>query len=239
LEDNSEEEKKKNSPQGGPHSFKPFSQAILPEFEMEETQDESLDELPQIDDDFEEENSSPYITQPQTTSEKIEPPKKSHTPFQYGKPQEERRRVFKVPLYAKVVFIVLILTAAGYYFYTIPDRKYHEGMNLFEEKEFKKAVLILEQSASMDFLKAQEALGQIYYHGEGAAKDQARALHWFSQAAAQGSLMAQIALGNMYYLGEGVKKDPALSRMWLEQAASQGSAEAARKIQSWYGRKKR
>src|SRR4051812_21737533 len=63
-------------------------------------------------------------------------------------------------------------------------------------------------------------------HGQGAAKDEKEAAHWYEKASQQGDAAAQYSLGWMYEAGRGVSKDEAAASEWYRQAAEQGLAEA-------------
>ncbi len=65
----------------------------------------------------------------------------------------------------------------------------------------------------------QNALGDLYYYGDGIPQDFGQAFHWFSLAAEQDYDDAQHNLGEMYFNGESVPKDYVQSYMWLTLAA--------------------
>jgi TPR repeat protein/serine/threonine protein kinase len=73
---------------------------------------------------------------------------------------------------------------------------------------------------------AQSALGIMYLHGDGTAKDYVQALHWLNAAAARNNADAQANLGFMYATGEGVTQDYALAAKWFVSAANHDHPEA-------------
>lgn len=74
--------------------------------------------------------------------------------------------------------------------------------------------------------RSQLGLARMYYNGDGAAKDDAKAAEWYRKAAEQGNAFAQYKLGEMYDKGEGVAKDAAKAKEWWQKAADQGNDAA-------------
>ena len=66
-------------------------------------------------------------------------------------------------------------------------------------------------ATAQDFL----SYGIGYANGQGAAKDDYKAVKWFRLAAEQGNALGQAYLGMMYANGRGVQQDYVLSYMWL------------------------
>ncbi len=56
-------------------------------------------------------------------------------------------------------------------------------------------------------VKAQYDLGNMYYLGMGAPRDDAQAMRWWRKAAGQGHASAQFALTFMYVISRGVPQD--------------------------------
>lgn len=77
------------------------------------------------------------------------------------------------------------------------------------------------QMARADVLEPcdQNNLGDLYYYGDGVARDHGEALNWFRRAADQGYADAQHNLGQMYFNGEGVERDYVEAYAWLTLAA--------------------
>jgi TPR repeat protein len=61
--------------------------------------------------------------------------------------------------------------------------------------------------------------GRMYRHGNGVARDSARAFGLIAQAAQGGDAAAMFTLSNMLEAGEGTPRDRAAARRWLEAAA--------------------
>ncbi len=69
---------------------------------------------------------------------------------------------------------------------------------------------------------AENALGLRYFSGEGVARDEKQAAHWFLQAAEHGSLSAQSTLGSMYWAGRGVPYNVNQAYFWTVLARAGG-----------------
>ena len=66
----------------------------------------------------------------------------------------------------------------------------------------------------------QFALGYLFEHGRGVARDDRAASNWYRVAAEQGNLAAQNNLGLMYERGRGVPRDYVMAYLWYARAAS-------------------
>jgi len=76
----------------------------------------------------------------------------------------------------------------------------------------------LERESAEGTVEAMFQLGLMYYSGDGAAKDLARAKEWFEKAAAEGNTKAMRGLAGMYTAGDGVEKDSVKAKEWLKKA---------------------
>ena len=107
---------------------------------------------------------------------------------------------------------------------------YDQANALLDAKRTGRGMKKLEQSASMGFVHAQRALGQIYYHGKHRNRAEPYyegALFWFEQAAELGDSFAQFCLGLMYHLGNvAVERDIEKAKQWYGLAALQGNVDA-------------
>jgi hypothetical protein len=74
---------------------------------------------------------------------------------------------------------------------------------------------------------AQTNLGLQYYHGQGVAKDYAKAMNLIQAAAKTGFPPAQFVLGSMYDNGKAVPRNEEEALKWYERAARQGHSQAA------------
>ncbi len=124
-------------------------------------------------------------------------------------------------------------------------------------KEYDKAIKILEPMAAEDVLDAKKVLGVMYCRGYGVEQDIGKGLSMIMDAAEKGDEAAkQIAtsmnrgfadLGDaraMYNMGYmcikkwGGDQDPEMCLLWLEKAAEKGHAKSARILSSIYSKGK-
>ena len=104
-----------------------------------------------------------------------------------------------------------------------PTRRYSRiqrgGMT---EEEVKKLI----EKANLGDANAQFKLGEMYYHGNGVDKNDAKTLQYFEKAAAHGNARAMFKLGYMFYNGLGVAQDDVKAFEYFKRAAEQGYANA-------------
>jgi TPR repeat protein len=94
-----------------------------------------------------------------------------------------------------------------------------EAKDLFNSKEYAKAIPLLEQLSEGGMAEAQNLLASCYYFGKGAEPDVKKAFGLYSKAAEQGFQIAQYNLAFCYYEGEGVKQDIAKAvELWRKAA---------------------
>jgi uncharacterized protein len=94
----------------------------------------------------------------------------------------------------------------------------------FERKDYATALRIWRPLADQGSARAQNAIGSMYYAGDGVPQDYAEAVKWYRKAADQGDLYALKLLGNMYEDGRGVLQDYEEAAKWYRKAADQGDA---------------
>jgi TPR repeat protein len=87
-------------------------------------------------------------------------------------------------------------------------------------------MLLAVPGIASDSAEAQRRLGFKYYHGEGVAQDNKRAVELFEKAANAGDVLSASNLGMMYEFGMGVKQDDAQAVAWYRKAAEMGDADA-------------
>lgn len=78
--------------------------------------------------------------------------------------------------------------------------------------------------------EAQLKLGEMYFLGEGVAKDYAKARYWYVIAAKNGMVEAEYKLGVIYEKGYGARQDATKAANWFRLAAQQGHALAQRSL---------
>ena len=79
-------------------------------------------------------------------------------------------------------------------------------------------------------LGAAEAIGCIYYWGQGAAIDYPRAMAAYKVGAEGGNALCQYQVGSMYCMGQGVAVDYQQARPWIEKAAAQDHPNAVAQL---------
>lgn len=72
--------------------------------------------------------------------------------------------------------------------------------------------------------KAQLALSEHYFNGNGIVEDDVEGLKWLLKAADQGFSPALLALGTRYLDGDGVARDPRQALKWYQTLADRGEA---------------
>jgi hypothetical protein len=70
--------------------------------------------------------------------------------------------------------------------------------------------------------QAQASLGDLYYYGQGLAKNHAEAVKWWRKAAEQGDPKSQFSMAFCYFQGLGVERDVAQAMKWYQSTTNQG-----------------
>ena len=96
----------------------------------------------------------------------------------------------------------------------------------YSEGDLDGAFAWCQRAADGDLAWAQYNLGLMYQKGEGVARNEAEAAHWYGLAASQGFGDAQLRLGDLYYLGQGVPRSYTKAAHWYRRAAEGGNARA-------------
>ncbi len=103
---------------------------------------------------------------------------------------------------------------------------YNQGIDFYQQNDFKQAAQKFRQAAELDHAAAQFNLAALYRFGSGVPKDLDQAIHWYRKAAEQGYMDAQLSLGMMYYKGNEIPQDFEKAEKWLSLAAEQGNQDA-------------
>ncbi len=96
----------------------------------------------------------------------------------------------------------------------------------YEKGDYATALRLLLPLAEQGDVRAQSAVGEIYYHGRGMPRDDIEAMKWFRRAGEQGEISAQFHLAEMYAQGQHVPQDFSEAFKWYRLAAEQGYAQA-------------
>lgn len=122
--------------------------------------------------------------------------------------------------YLKLIIFILVLSTP---ILSFSDTK--KEFPCLTDRNLKCTFVELKASAKQGDVKAQEALANRYYTGQGVERNYGLARHWYFQAAAQNSTVAKMMLLGMHSTGLG---DPDVYQSiikFAELAASNGNAE--------------
>ncbi len=103
---------------------------------------------------------------------------------------------------------------------------YECAMRYYREKDFDKALPLLQKSAEFGHPEAQYRLGTCYDYGYGTDVDADKACYWYLKAAEQDNADAQANLGYNYREGIGVAVDSQKALYWIKKAVAQQHANA-------------
>ena len=106
------------------------------------------------------------------------------------------------------------------------DKFYTDGLAAKKNKNYKSAFDSFSKGADLGNAKCQFQLGELYYYGNGVAKDYAKAVEQFKKAADQKHAAATSSLGYCCKMGNGVTKDFKKAVSYYEKAVDLGSADA-------------
>ncbi len=96
--------------------------------------------------------------------------------------------------------------------------------------DFEKALELFRRAAERGDADAKYALGELYKHGKGVAKDDGEAANWFQAAADDDHAAAMVELAILKFNGSGVERDPAGAVKLFRRAAEQGNAVAQNRL---------
>jgi TPR repeat protein len=104
---------------------------------------------------------------------------------------------------------------------------YDSAIELYKNKEFKKAAVEFEKSANNKNSESSYILGYLYTGGIGVKADLKQSLKWYEKAAKAGHTNAQVNLGFMYIAGHGTKVDYKKAAHWIGKAKEKGNQKAS------------
>jgi S1-C subfamily serine protease len=107
-----------------------------------------------------------------------------------------------------------------------PGDRFTQGWHAFEAGDHSRALSIWLPLAEQGDRHAQSNLGFMYEYGQGVARDEQQAAHWYRRSASNGLAAAQFNLALMYADGRGIRQDLPRATYWFQQAAEQGLADA-------------
>ena len=117
---------------------------------------------------------------------------------------------------------------------TNPDIFLNKGFDAYKLKNYEVARQLWEQAANSDIIvpnkfRAMDELGNMYFRGEGVAKDDAKALDWYTKGGkgapdkVPGNLIAAKSAGTLYENGYGAPQDFAKALEWYKTAKKLGN----------------
>ena len=101
---------------------------------------------------------------------------------------------------------------------------YYRGHGV--EKDNAKALVLLEEAASSDYVLSLATLGGMYLSGDGVTQDYQKAFDYFLRAAELGHLQSIVKVSQFYLSGAGVKQSDKTAAYWFKEAAIQGNLQA-------------
>lgn len=101
-----------------------------------------------------------------------------------------------------------------------------QGKKLVKTFKPEQAVTLFKQAANQGNVEACYQLAELYYNGNGVAKNFATAKSYYQRAAEAGMAEAQYMMGVMARNGQGGEKDFTVAREWLTLSARQGHSKA-------------
>lgn len=106
------------------------------------------------------------------------------------------------------------------------DAVYRRGLDLYEKKQYDKALPFISEAAEAGHTDGMSVLGTMYLFGRGVQEDGVKAEAWLKRAARSGQVDAQSILGIMYATGQGVARNIPEAKEWLMRAAKAGDQHA-------------
>jgi TPR repeat protein len=105
---------------------------------------------------------------------------------------------------------------------SILARQFDEAWKLEQRKDYVAAFALYQKGALAGHADSQNALGYMYDHGYGTARNPDKALEWWKRAAQQNNASAQYNIAMWYYRYQGgMEKNQKLVLEWLWKSAMQ------------------
>jgi TPR repeat protein len=111
---------------------------------------------------------------------------------------------------------------------------FDEAIAAANDGKFAEAFQEFSALAEQGDARAQQALGWMYYEGQGRARDYQQAAQWYRRAAEQGNVTAQINLAQMLAYGKGIPQDFVEAARWWHKLAEQGDSGAQAALAGLY-----
>ena len=100
---------------------------------------------------------------------------------------------------------------------------YEDGLTAWKRKDYATALRVWRNLAQQGHDRAQDKIGNMYFHGQGVPQSYEEAVRWFRKAAEGGNVGAQFFLGNIYESGLEIPQNYTEAMKWYRKAAEQGN----------------
>lgn len=117
-----------------------------------------------------------------------------------------------------------------------PEKWLKKGDAAYDEGNYVNAVQWYKKAADAGNGEAMNAIGDMYYNGEGVPKDYTEAMKWYQQSANVNYGDAMLKLGNIYHDGDGIEQDDTEAIRWYRKAADAGNSAAMNNLGNRYYR---
>jgi uncharacterized protein len=94
----------------------------------------------------------------------------------------------------------------------------------------------MREAAERGNADAQYHLGEMYFSGDGVARDEEAAARWYRRAAEQDHTKAQFFMGTLHRYGWGVQHDCWEAQRWWQRAADLGDPDGRERVADPYFR---
>ena len=121
--------------------------------------------------------------------------------------------------------VISLLVFFGVY-HVVYAETFEEGKKAYLNKDYARALEILQPLAEDGNSQAQITMGLMYDYGHGVTKDPTESIKWYRMAAEQGVPLVQHDLGVKYFQGQGVEQNYLEAAKWWEMSANAGIADS-------------
>ncbi|WAW06441.1 sel1 repeat family protein [Oxalobacter formigenes] len=101
----------------------------------------------------------------------------------------------------------------------------NNGFEYYKERQYEKALPLLEKAARDGDSDAPFYLGMMYDDGKGVKKDENISFDWFETAAKNGNKDAYFIIGKRLFIGKGTEKNYKEALKWLKKSVHEGKNE--------------
>lgn len=117
-----------------------------------------------------------------------------------------------------------------------PPQLFNEALVAYENQNYAAALAPMREAAERGNADAQYHLGEMYFSGDGVARDEEAAARWYRRAAEQDHTKAQFFMGTLHRYGWGVQQDCWEAQRWWQRAADLGDPDGRERVADPYFR---